>query len=92
MNMGQFQASMEAANHQSATKFIEHVTQYINDEIKAGAIIGPIKLDKYSEIHVSPLINRPKGKTNRRIIVDISYPWLLGKSVNSAIVRTSISM
>ncbi len=71
--------------HQDAVLFPDHVDQYIDQELQAGALIGPfmgIPFD--TPVGVSPVNTRlKKNGVNRRIIVDLSFLW--GCSVNAGI-------
>ena len=63
-------------NHSSATKFPEHVDNYLQTELTHGAIIGPFSNPPYGEdTHISPFMSRDKQDSdNRRIIIDLSWP------------------
>ena len=45
--------------------------------------MGPCPKDIFNNLHISPMLSRPKPNASRRIIVDLSWPK--GHSVNSAI-------
>ena len=46
--------------------------------------MGPFKTPPISSLHCSPMLTRPKaGSTNRRVIMDLSWPH--GKSVNGMV-------
>jgi hypothetical protein len=83
MRMVDFTPCKDSKNHPSADNFFEHVRDYLQDELKQGAIIGPYNINEFDNIHISPLMSRPKDITKRRIIVDLSYPYSYGSSVNS---------
>jgi hypothetical protein len=85
INTKDFIPSKEAKNHPSALNYIEHVKNYIIEEMNEGAILGPYESLPYDNVHVSPLMTRPKNENNRRVIVDLSYPYEYGRSVNSVI-------
>lgn len=72
-------------NHPSAVAHMDHVYEFIKEEIKHKAIIGPFTSDPFIPwVRYSPLMTRPKRDTSkRRIIVDLSYPQ--GKAVNDGI-------
>jgi hypothetical protein len=62
---------------------MDSVQKYIQDEINEKAILGPFDQLPYHNVHISPLMTRPKEGTKRRVIVDLSYPYEYGRSVNS---------
>ena len=50
--------------------------------------MGPFKKSPVDGLHCSPMLTRPKaGSTNRRVIVDLSWPH--GSSVNDSICNDS---
>ena len=63
-------------NHNSAVKFADHVTTYIETEKNYQAIYGPYKDPPHgNKTHVSPFMSREKADSeNRRIIIDLSWP------------------
>ena len=62
---------------------MDHIDQYLSEELKYGAIYGPFKQLPFP-VHISPLMTRPKQNTDkRRTIMDLSWPE--GASINSAI-------
>ena len=76
-------------NHMSARKYPSHVSKYILKELKHNTLIGPFVTSPFSHdvTGVSPLSTTPKKySTNRRVIVDLSWP-LDGYSVNSLIPK-----
>jgi hypothetical protein len=83
MRMADFTPCRDIKNHPSANKFIEHVHDYLQNEVKQGAIIGPYNINEFDNIQISPLMSRPKDITKRRIIVDLLYPYSYGSSVNN---------
>ena len=70
-------------NHASANKFPEAVSEYIDTELKHGALIGPFDNPPHGNFTWSPLMTRPKEK-GRRVILDLSYG---DNSVNKATSR-----
>ena len=62
--------------HTSASEFPEHVTSYLLEERKHGAIYGPFLQKPFGEdTHISPFITRNKpGSSKRRVIIDLSWP------------------
>ena len=76
-----------AHNHPSAIQFIEHVDQYIQEELSYQAIIGPLT-EMAFKIHISPFMTREKaGSDTRRTIIDLSWPK--GASVNDGVLKDS---
>ena len=63
-------------NHASALNFPQHVDEFIQQELKHGALIGPFDHHVFNQWqHVSPMMTRPKSDPQkRRIITDLSYP------------------
>ena len=76
-------SSNAMANHASANKFPEAVSEYIETELKHGALIGPFDHPPHDNFTWSPLMTRPKEK-GRRVILDLSYG---DNSVNKATSR-----
>ena len=71
-------------NHPSAVQFPGHVDAYLDTEIRHGALLGPFTTPPIANVHISPLMSRPKRQSSlRRIILDLSWP--IGYSVNSGI-------
>ena len=70
-------------NHNSANDYPEQVHQYIQEEIKHNAILGPFQTPPF-DLHISPFMTREKmGSSNRRTIIDLSWPK--GLSVNDGV-------
>ena len=77
-------------NHAGAKLYPAAITNYINTELKEGAIMGPFTLSPFTNrIGVSPLSTRPKRNSQNkiRIIMDLSFPP--GRSVNDGIEKDS---
>ena len=71
-------------NHPSAVQFPGHVDTYLDTEIRHGALLGPFTTPPIANVHISPLMSRPKRQSSlRRTILDLSWP--IGYSVNSGI-------
>ena len=84
IDRGSDQVSTED-NHASASKFSEHVDEYIREELSHGAMLGPFD-HKPLHLHVSPFMTREKADSHlRQTIVDHSCPN--GQSVNSGISK-----
>ena len=60
-------------NHSSARMYPRAVAKYIEKETKEGVLLGPFTEVPHDELHVSPLMSRPKDISDRRIIVDLSF-------------------
>jgi hypothetical protein len=77
----------DTVNHTSAVKFPDEVKKFIMTELQQAALSGPIHSDEFANIHISPLMSRPKEGDARRIIVDLSWPKTEGASVNDAVLE-----
>ena len=77
-------------NHFSALQFQEAVSLYLAKESSHGAMLGPVKSfghhSGHKFVHCSPILTRPKGQNNRRVILDLSYPK--GLSLNDQVDRS----
>ena len=68
-------------------EYASHVDQYIQEELKHGAIMGPFDYPP-NLLHVSPFMTRPKADSDvRRTILDLSWPK--GHSVNDGVGKHS---
>jgi hypothetical protein len=73
-------------NHKGAELYPDFIDAYIATEIAYGAVFGPFTCNPFvSDIVLSPLNSVPKGLSDRRIILDLSWPH--GLSVNDGIPR-----
>ena len=80
---GQLQST--EINHKSAIDYHDHVSHYIAEELKHGAMYGPFD-EKPFPCHTSPFLTRHKPNSdNRRVIVDLS--WAAGQSVNDGVAK-----
>ena len=70
-------------NHKSAIEHPEAIDEYIEKEVTKGALLGPVQERPSNKFHWSPMLTRPKAKTKRRVIVDLSFPK--GGSVNDMV-------
>ena len=72
-------------NHPSAQRSPQAVFDYLAEEIKHQAIAGPFDVPPFEPwFHTSPMMVRDKkGSTQKRVIVDLSWP--IGRSVNANI-------
>ena len=66
--------SCTSYNHASAHAYSEHVTEYFRTESRCGAMLGPFDQIPLDNFHTSPMLTREKDISDRRIIVDLSYP------------------
>lgn len=76
-------------NHPSALAYPQHIDDFLDTEMRFGAILGPIDDLPFTPwMRISPLMTRPKKDSNkRRVIVDLSYPE--GQAVNTGINTTN---
>ena len=62
-------------NHSSVNQYCQDVQAYLDEEKEFGAILGPFQQAPIDNLHVSPFLTRDKpGGTDRRVIVDLSFP------------------
>ena len=74
-------------NHASAKEHIQHIDQYIKEELTYGALYGPYESVPF-QVHISPLMTSEKQNSDkRRTIVDLSWPK--GHSVNAGVQKNS---
>ena len=80
---------MGGRNHKGATEFEQQIDDYIANEIKLGATLGPFENIPFrSPVTISPLSSRPKKGTGKcRIIMDCSWP--IGFSLNDGMEKDS---
>ena len=72
-------------NHTSANENVEDISQFLEEEIKYQAILGPFD-KKPIDMHVSPLLVRDKqNSTSKKTIMDLSWPK--GASVNNGVAK-----
>ena len=60
-------------NHSTANEHPEAIKKYIKKERSEGALMGPFSNPPHTAYHFSPMLTRPKGENQRRVIVDLSY-------------------
>ena len=73
------------SNHYSAIQFPTSIDQYLQKETDLGAMLGPFDHIDAPFYHCSPLLTRPKGNNDRRVILNLSYP--AGASLNDAVTK-----
>ena len=74
-------------NHFSAISYEKAMEDFLESSVQTQAMLGPFEDAPISELCYSPLMSVPKEDTNRRVIVDFSYP--AGRSVNDGISKVS---
>ena len=74
-------------NHKGATDYPQAMKNYIDKELKRGAVMGPYDKTPFTgKVGISPLSSRPKKDSEeRRIILDLSFPC--GMAVNNGIPK-----
>ena len=74
-------------NHKGATDHPQALREYINKEIRKGAVMGPFEVIPFKEnVGISPISTRPKKSSQeRRVIIDLSFPP--GESVNDGMIK-----
>ena len=77
-----FEPNTVTVNNPSAQKFPGDVDIYLRKEVQHKAMVGPFQSKIILNLHISPIMSRPKLNASWRIIVDLSWPH--GASVNSA--------
>ena len=74
-------------NHFSALSFKEEIEQYLQKGKLSQAILGPFHQSPINGLCFSPLMSVPKEESQRRIIVDFSFPP--GQSINDGISKST---
>ena len=82
-----FVISKPQKNHLSATSFKEDINKYIQKNIKCQALLGPFRKSSIPEVRFSPLMSVPKEDSERRVIVDFSFPP--GRAINEGIPKST---
>ena len=76
------------SNHSTAIQHLACIAKYFEVEILNKAIVGPCQKPPFDGLHCSPMLTRPiAGSSNRRVIVDLSWPH--GQSVNNRVSSDS---
>ena len=78
-----FRYNAVVENHASAVAFQQNIQDYLDTEIKHNVMLGPYKKWPFMQLHVLPVMMRPKADGTHRVTVDLSWPH--GHSVNSCI-------
>ena len=74
-------------NRASALAYLDHVDQYLQEELKHKAIMGPFQ-EPPIPLHFSPFMTREEsGSQLRRTIIDLSWPK--GASVNDGVPKST---
>ena len=81
--------SVTTQNHLSAREYPDAINQYIEKELRLGAMFGPFSTPPFvGHVAVNPLSTRDKKDSGKkRVIMDLSYPD--GASVNDQIPKDS---
>ena len=83
----QFGVRKPQKNHFSAVSFKNAIDEYIVNNVKCQAMLGPFEMPPIPDLCFSPMMTVPKEVSKRRVIIDFSFPP--GKSINDGISRTS---
>ena len=77
--------SLRGGNHRSSLSNQDVVSSYIQGEVQAGRMVGPLPSSTARAVHCSPvsLVPKSRGTGHWRMIVDLSSP--LARSVNAGI-------
>ena len=76
-----------SGNHKEDPAHTTALNNYVDTELKHGALLGPFDAPPFTPwFQTSPMMTRPKkNTTERRVIVDLSWPK--GESVNTGIAK-----
>ena len=74
-------------NHFSAISFKKPIEEFLSKNVNSQAMLGPFKQSPIPNLCFSPLMTVPKEESDRRIIVDFSFPP--GKAVNDGISKVT---
>ena len=74
-------------NHQSSVQYQDSINKYLSKNISSQAILGPFEQSPITGLCFSPLMSVPKEETERRVIVDFSFPP--GASINDGTPQSS---
>ena len=82
-----FGVSKPQKNHRSALDFRTEINRYLQKNVQSQAMLGPFEQSPIPGLCFSPLMSVPKEVTERRVIVDFSFPP--GSSVNDGIPQVT---
>ena len=72
------------SNHPSAERCGPDIEHYIETELRHGALLGPFPAPPVGNLHISPLMTKPKKDAiHRCVIMDLSWPP--GGAINNGI-------
>ena len=74
-------------NHQSALSFPKAIEDYLFKNGESFTVLGPFCTSPILDLCYSPLMTVPKEETERRVIVDFSFP--AGRSINDGIPKAT---
>ena len=74
-------------NHFSAIGYKKDINDYIERNLSCQALIGPFRESPFPKLCFSPLMSVPKEGSNRRVIMDFSFPP--GRAVNDGICKST---
>ena len=83
----EFGVSNLVKNHHSALEYKNAITKYIKKNLQSQALLGPFEESPIPGLCFSPLMSVPKEGTERRVIVDFSFPP--GSSINDGISQST---
>ena len=81
-----FGSRKKLKNHNSAISFKNNVDNYIRDNLRTQALLGPFNHLPIPDMCFSPMLTVPKEKDSRRVVIDFSFPP--GRSINDGISKT----
>ena len=74
-------------NHRSALSFPKAIENYLGKNGESHMVLGPFCMSPILDLRYSPLMTVPKEETERRVIVDFSFP--AGISINDGIPKAT---
>ena len=74
-------------NHFSAIGYKQDINDYIERNLSCQALIGPFRESPFPKLCFIPLMSVPKEGSNRRVIMDFSFPP--GRAVNDGICKST---
>ena len=87
---GPISDTVHIPNHPSDADFPSHIDDFVKKELALGGLVGPYdKPPSTPWCHVSPLMSRQKGDTDKRLVItDMTYPEQC--SINAYIVKNGV--